>query len=114
MRRVYKTLYLQLNRDVLEGFLDAPKPPQCVFVDGKRWIEVDVVGCRTNCLRNYPYDIPVAHITDDIQPASRSARFDFAFIDAGEPHDDPLEATLYWGKAWYSIERAMAIGRSGT
>ena len=60
-----RPLYSQLNRDVLEGFFDAPKPRQLVFGDGEeRCIEIDTIGCRVNALVKGYVALPIANIVD--------------------------------------------------
>ena len=110
-----RSLYSMLSRDVLEGFMAAPKPQQLVFGDGaKDCLEVDIIACRSSALTNMGIDLPVASVMDAIVPFKlRTTRPDFVFIDAGPPKENALEALPYMGTGWYHWLNAQAIRDHG-
>ena len=94
--------------DVIEGLLEAPKPHQLVFGNGKKGLGIDAVRCRTNALIKNERPFPVATVLDVIEkPDMRSLGHygaDFYYVDAGPPIDDLLESLPYTGPAWYWCE----------
>ena len=57
-RSIYgKTMYSELNIDVLDGLMDAPKPRQIYFGDNtKNCLELDITKCRRRALERSHYD----------------------------------------------------------
>lgn len=102
-RSIYgKTMYSELNIDVLEALLDAPKPKQLYFGENvKNCLEIDIVRCRRTALVNSTSDFPDACILDTIEPWSWQD-FDFAYVDAGAPDmNDFQNYCFYNGPRWY-------------
>ena len=105
-RSIYgKTLYSELNIDVLEGLLDAPKPRQIYFGDNtKNCLELDITKCRRRALEKSCSDFPEACILDTIQDYT-GQEFDYAYVDAGQPDmTDFQNYCFYSGPGWYHNE----------
>ena len=105
-----KTLYSELNIDVLEGLFDAPRPRQIVFGNGRpACLEIDTIKCRRYALEKSLTPFPVACVLDTIE-AYHGQMFDFAYVDAG-PHKsvtsltDLMHYCFYEGPGWYEKER---------
>jgi hypothetical protein len=102
-RSIYgKTMYSELNIDVLEGLLDAPKPKQIYFgANVKNCLEVDIIKCRRSVLERSISNFPEACILDTIELFTEQV-FDFAYVDAG-PADlkDFQNYCFYNGPRWY-------------
>ena len=57
--------YSEMSQDLLEGFLDAPKPRQLVAGDGaQNCIEIDLKRCRRLVLEKLLPCLPVASVLD--------------------------------------------------
>ncbi len=94
-------LFSEFSTDVLEAFVDAPKPKQLVFGDGHRkCFAVDAIRCRTAALRHNTEPIPVANVLDKVERWRDDA--DFFFVDAGPVALGPALASFpYTGTGWY-------------
>ena len=85
-RSIYgKTMYSELNIDVLDGLMDAPKPRQIYFGDNtKTCLELDITKCRRRAIERSYSNFPEACVLDNIQEFTGQA-FDFAYVGAGPP-----------------------------
>jgi hypothetical protein len=97
--------YSELSQDVLEGFLDAPKPRQLVAGDGTtNCIEIDIKRCRRFVLQKLLPRLPVARVIDSFQPYNPSTGLGnchFVYVDAGPPLTDYYNWVGYHGAGWY-------------
>ena len=68
-RSIYgKTMYSELNIDVLDGLMDAPKPKQIYFGDNtKNCLELDITKCRRRALERSYFEFPEASVLDNIE-----------------------------------------------
>ena len=98
-------MYSELNIDVLEGLMDAPKPKQLYFGDKtKNCLELDITKCRRRALERSYSDFPEACVLDNIQEFT-GQDFDFAYVDAGPPDmTDFQNFCFYNGPRWYHVE----------
>ena len=108
-----KPLFSRFNRDLLEGFLAAPKPRQLVFGSGSgSCFEIDAIQCRTNALAKNTKPLPMFHVIDNFEAFQPGKTADFYYIDAGPPLEDPVKALPYLGPGWYWCENYTAIMQS--
>ncbi len=105
----------RMNRDLLEGFLAAPKPRQICWgaAEIEGCVSIDAVRCRTFALTKNTVPLPVFHLTDCLHPGYEPGA-DFYYVSAGEvTTDNPIEALPYMGPGWYWCENFKAIMDSG-
>ena len=61
-------MYIELNIDVLDGLMDAPKPRQIYFGDNtKNCLELDITKCRRRALERSYFEFPEASVLDNIE-----------------------------------------------
>lgn len=100
--------YSELNTDVLEALLLAPKLLQLQIGDGtKNCFELDAVKCRRWAVEKADIPLPVACILDSVVPFTGIDSADFVFVDAGPPDlSDYKNFAAYSGPCWYTSELA--------
>ena len=101
----------RMNRDLLEGFLAAPKPRQvCWYTDDVAGcVAVDAIRSRTHALTKNTVPLPIFLVTDDLKEGFEPGA-DFYFVDAGEITDGhPLNDMPYMGPGWYWRENFQAM-----
>jgi hypothetical protein len=79
----HRPLFSELQQDVLEGLVDAPKPQQLVYgVIDRHCVAFDAIGCRKNAMRHQQEPFPVANVLDELR-AGYHRDADFFFLDSG-------------------------------
>ena len=100
----YNPLASTMNRDALEKFVMAPKPPQIVAGKVKEGdVGLDVRQCRTSALLNNQLSLPRFNLLDKPEPYNAAKTYDFYFVDAGKVGSDQelYERLPYTGPGWY-------------
>ena len=104
----------RMNRDLLEGFLAAPKPQQLVWGDGAdNCLQVDAIRCRTYALTKNDVALPVYSVLDELIAYEPGVSADFYYIDAGDTLDTPSKMLPYTGPGWYWCENFSAVMQHG-
>jgi len=99
--------YSELSSETMEALIEAHKPQQLVFGDGKtHCLELDVVKCRRWAIEKAIYPLPVACVLDNIEPYNGNPT-DFVYVDAGEADtSDYSKFVVYQGPRWMTWELA--------
>ena len=97
-----------MNRDTLEQFQMAPKPPQLIAGQVKEGdLGLDVVLCRTYALYNTQLPLPKFNILDKPELYDAAKNYNFYFVGTGPVANEPercerhpyTSLNLYWREA---------------
>ena len=93
------------NTETHRLFCESPRPKAMVFegneVTSDQNLLLDIRRCRSNALRQSPFDFPVFSVLDEIVPAEQRL-YDFAYLTKRAPKTpQSLLQSFYQGPGWY-------------
>ena len=100
-------MYSELNIDVLEGLMDAPKPRQIYFgATVRNCLGVEISECRRAVLEKSDMDFPEACILDTTQPYTGQA-IDYAYVDDGPADLTDFQRYCFYNEPMWYHRRAF-------